>query len=238
MAYLTQDEMAAALDVSQARVSQATKNDQTVAGLPVQKFADYRTNGRVAGYDVPDLQLPSGAMDRIKALRAEKTNDQRAGRARSNPSRAQRPDLSTEGQQLMGWAQAVNNNATPVAANVSAAGAVASLSGAVREHPQIMENLTDLAASLGTGALMAYVTSPDTNWRWAKVLGGLVSGFSFMKLLRHWTSRDHRRVDMIERGQQAEIERQRDQRQLAGRRNRRLPGSGSGRATQNHNGLA
>lgn len=109
------------------------------------------------------------------------------------------------------WAEAAKETAPAVSANASGAYAVASMSEAVKENPEIAETIADTVALLGSGALGVAATEEGEDYRAAKVGGMTVAGFGIYKLIRHMAEQSDRRTDMAEREQRHQIQQENKQ---------------------------
>jgi hypothetical protein len=105
---------------------------------------------------------------------------------------------------------ALADAAPPVSANAGAAYAAGKFADTVKEQPQVMEDVVDGAALLGSAGL-AYSTAEEGD----VVKAGMTAAglFGAFKLIRHACEQGNRQTDMQERQQRAQIQQNR-QRQL------------------------
>jgi hypothetical protein len=109
--------------------------------------------------------------------------------------------------------------APPVSANAGAAYAAGQFADTVREQPQIMGDVADVAALLGSAGL-AYATAKEGQvLKAGATAGGLFAAF---KGLRYICEQGDRKTDMAERQQRHQIQQQREQ-----QRPKSLPEQGS-----------
>jgi hypothetical protein len=105
---------------------------------------------------------------------------------------------------------ALADAAPPVSANAGAAYAAGRFAETVKEQPQVMSDVVDGAALLGSAGL-AYSTAEEGD----VVKAGMTAAglFGAFKLIRHACEQGSRQTDMQERQQRAQIQQKR-QRQL------------------------
>jgi hypothetical protein len=91
------------------------------------------------------------------------------------------------------------------------------MSDAVREHPQIMEHITDALVLLGSGGLMLAATEEGEDLRALKVAGGAGAAFALWRIIRHrqqqQTHQQTQHLTMADREQRARIARTREETQ-------------------------
>jgi len=184
------------------------------AGLPI---GDWRQNGGEY-LNVPD--------DYAEQIGLSPTN------GRSNPSQAvQQTETALAGTpDKPNWPEAARDAAPPVSANAGAAYAAGKFADTVKEQPQVMEDVVDGAALLGSAGL-AYATAEEGE---VVKAGATAAGlFAAFKGIRYLCEQGNRRTDMAERQQRHQIQQQRQlegpntsQRRLNGRRKRDPDDSG------------
>jgi hypothetical protein len=182
-----------------------------MVGVEPTDFCKACRNGETeyAGYPIGDWLVGHGNSVRLNVpdKLVEKQGSTRVGSSkvrRDNPSGL--TVASTDENQVTEMAEAVDNNAAPVSANIGAAYAVGSMSDAVRENPEIMETIADVAVVLGAGGLALAATEDGESHRAAKVGGAAAGSFAIYKLIRHLCEQDDRRTDMAEREQRHNIQ--------------------------------
>lgn len=148
------------------------------------------------------------------------------GDGRSNPSEAmQSAESAAAGSpDSPNWPEAARDAAPPVSANAGAAYTAGRFAETVREQPQVMEDVVDGAALLGSAGL-AYATAEE-----GEVLkaGATAAGlFAAFKGIRYLCEQGDRQTDMAERHQRHQIQKDRQQPKGAGRTQRRLNGDTS-----------
>ena len=175
-----------------ADFSEACRNGETeYAGFPIGDWTVRDEGGGVY------LRVP----DSVVSQPQESSSN--AGNRRSNPDGNA---LGLRTAQTTEMAEAVDNNAAPVSANLGASYAVGSLSEAVRENPEIIETIADVAALLGSGGLGLSATEEGEKYRFAKVGATALGGFGAYKLIRHLCEQNDRQTDMEERQQRHQIQ--------------------------------
>lgn len=173
-------------------VEAVQNGEDDFAGLPI---GSWRQNGGEY-LNVPD--------DYAENLGFAPKND------RPNPTI---PALDMEGvnQNDLGnpnWPKAVKDVAPPVTANAGAAYTAGKFADTVKEQPEVMEDVVDGAALLGSAGL-AYATAEE-----GEVLkaGAMAAGlFAAFKGIRHLCKQGNRQTDMTERQQRHQIQQQRQQ---------------------------
>jgi hypothetical protein len=146
------------------------------------------------------------------------------GDGRSNPSEAmQSAESAAAGSpDSPNWPEAARDAAPPVSANAGAAYTAGRFAETVREQPQVMEDVVDGAALLGSAGL-AYATAEE-----GEVLkaGATAAGlFAAFKGIRYLCEQGDRQTDMAERHQRHQI--QKDRQKGAGSTLHRLNGDSS-----------
>jgi hypothetical protein len=130
------------------------------------------------------------------------------GNGRSNPSEAmQSAESAASGSpDDPNWPEAAREAAPPVSANAGAAYTAGRFAETVREQPQVMEDVVDGAALLGSAGL-AYATAEE-----GEVLkaGATAAGlFAAFKGIRYLCEQGDRQTDMAERHQRYQIQKDR-----------------------------
>ena len=130
------------------------------------------------------------------------------GDGRSNPSEAmQSAESAASGSpDDPNWPEAARDAAPPVSANAGAAYTAGRFAETVREQPQVMEDVVDGAALLGSAGL-AYATAEE-----GEVLkaGATAAGlFAAFKGIRYLCEQGDRQTDMAERHQRHQIQKDR-----------------------------
>ena len=166
-------------------------------GLPI---ASWRQDG--GAY----LNIPEEYADQLGI------GQRQSRQSRPNPNE-QYP--SGNGQQKAitpGWSDAVRDAAPPVSANAGAAYTMGRFADTVARQPQIMDDVADIAALLGSAGL-AYATTKEGN----AVTAGLTAAglFGTFKLIRHACSQKAPQTGMQRqrRQQQRPVQQQRQQQQ-------------------------
>lgn len=104
----------------------------------------------------------------------------------------------------------IADSAPPVSANAGASYAAGKFADTVKEQPQIMGDVADMAALLGSAGL-AYATAEEGQvLKAGATAGGLFAAF---KGLRYLCEQGNRHTDMAERQQRHQIQQQRNQQQ-------------------------
>ena len=209
---LSQSDLASYLGVAQATVSQATSRGHKCRGYPVRAWAVYDGAGRVAGYDVPthvmqrSSETDGSDVDSSAFMATASILDSSTSGSADAPATDQvRPNPS------FSWAEAATAAAgslPAVSANAGASHAIASMSDAVRENPQLMVDVTDALVLLGSGGLMLAATEDGEDYRAAKVLGGAGVAFALWRYIRHWQAQQQTQKKQTRRSPQQETARQ------------------------------
>ena len=184
-------EFARAKGLNQSDFSEACRNGETeYANYPIGEWTVRDAQGGVY------LRVPDSVMENGGAAASSEP--------RSNPVKelAKVRDVQSETT----WPDAVKEAGPAVSANAGGAYAVASMSEAVKENPEIAETIADTIALLGSGALGVAATEEGEDYRAAKVGGMTVAGFGIYKLVRHMAEQSDRRTDMAEREQRHQIQ--------------------------------
>lgn len=184
-----------------------------LVGVEPADFCKACRNGvsEYAGYPVGDWLVGRGSSVRLNVpdqLVEKHSSNRRKGSSSTRRDNPNPVDLNPaiDNSQVTEMAEAVNNNAAPVSANMSAAYAVGSMSDAVRENPEIMETIGDVIVTLGAGGLALAATEDGESYRAAKVTGAAAGGFAVYKLIRHLCQQENRQTDMAEREQRHQIQ--------------------------------
>jgi hypothetical protein len=194
---LKPSEFAQLVGLEPTDVREACKSgEQEYAGYPIGDW--YAGGGSALRLNVPDRLVDAHSSGRGSG----------STQRRDNPSG---DTLPSNGMQVTEMAEAVDNNAAPVSANVSAAYAVGSMSDAVRENPEIMETIADVAVVLGAGGLALAATEDGESYRAAKVGGAAAGSFAAYKLIRHLCEQNDRATDMAEREQRHQIQQEKQE---------------------------
>lgn len=217
--WLTQNELAAAVDRSRSAVAKATKNDHICGGLRVRKYATREKSGKVAGYEIPEPALGNECLERLRRFREEQRRQnpvQNEQPSNGTPDLLEGISTSTNGEQRQDWrgemARALGDNATPVSGLGAGAFAVRGLSEAIRQNPEVFDQLFPvLFAGIG-GGIGYYGGGEGDETSAAMGLIGLFGGYTIYQSLRYM-------IDQA--GKDAE-----QQRQLQGRQTRALPQQG------------
>jgi len=197
------DKLARAAGFDPTDFVQAVQNgEEDFAGLPI---GSWRQNGGEY-LSVPD--------DYAEQLGFTPEN------SRSNPTvpslldNAEQKDLGSPN-----WSKAVKDAAPPVSANAGAAYTAGKFADTVKEQPQVMEDVVDGAALLGSAGL-AYATAEEGE---AVKAGATAAGlFAAFKLIRHACNQGDRQTDMQERQQRHQLQQQ-NQRQMGRPQQREVP---------------
>jgi len=125
------------------------------------------------------------------------------------------------------WAEAVQDAAPPVSANAGAAYTAGKFADTVKEQPQVMEDVVDGAALLGSAGL-AYSTAEEGDV--VKAGATAVGVFAAFKLIRHACQQGDRQTDMQEREQRHQIQQQRESQLSEGQKHQQIT---DGKTTEN-----
>lgn len=184
-----------------------------ILGFEPADFCEACRNGaqEYNGYPIGDWLVRDGknvylnVPDELIDGRADGRSSGTPPQQRGNPSSGLEgmPEATSDTTKM---AEAVDNNAAPVSANVSAAFAADAMSDAVRENPELFETLTDLVALLGGGGLGIAATEEGEDNRVWKVGGTALGSFAAWKILRYVCEQGDRRTDMAEREQRHRIQ--------------------------------
>lgn len=191
-------EFAKAKGLNTADFCEACRNGESeYAGFPVGNWTVRDERGAVY------LRVPDSVMDQAQSPSSS---------SRVNPTE----QLAGRGADQTGttWPEAAKEAGPPVAANLGASHAVASMSDAVKENPEIAETIADVVALLGSGGLGLAATEDGEDYRAAKVGGIAVAGFGIYKFLRHKAEQANRRTDMAEREQRHQMQRENQTRKV------------------------
>lgn len=197
-------------------VNAVQNGEDDFAGIPI---ASWRQNG--GEY----LNVPDDYAERLGFTPANTTQN-----GRSNPETLTLDAAAT--QQKGDWAKAAREAAPPVSANAGAAYTAGKFADTVKEQPQIMEDVVDGAALLGSAGL-AYATADEGEP--VKAAASAAGLFAAFKGIRYLCEQGDRQTDMEEREQRHQIQQEKQrrmegrngsQRRLTGKRNRNTPSSG------------
>ena len=191
-------EFARAKGLNQADFSEACRNGETeYANYPIGEWTVRDAQGGVY------LRVPDSVMESAQSPSSS---------SRSNPT-DQLANLGAAKTET-NWPEAAKEAGPPVAANLGASHAVASMSDAVKENPEIAETIADVVALLGSGGLGLAATEDGEDYRAAKVGGIAVAGFGIYKFLRHKAEQADRRTDMAERKQRHQMQKENQTRRV------------------------
>lgn len=179
------------------------------AGLPI---GDWRQNG--GEY----LNVPDDYAEKIGL---------RPTSGRSNQSEAVQKKAESALSGSPNWPEAVQDAAPPVSANAGAAYTAGKFADTVKEQPQVMEDVVDGAALLGSAGL-AYSTAEEGD---VVKAGATAAGlFAAFKLIRHACQQGDRQTDMQEREQRHQIQQQRQSQLSEGQKRQQIT---DGKTTEN-----
>jgi hypothetical protein len=200
---MSPSDVAALLDLDASALHDACRRGSDCDGYPVADWVQTTSTGRTY------LSVPDALIRHHGGLRG--------GAVRSNPSPSPAPSPAPAQTGIAGAAAAVAPALPAVSSHAAGAHAIASMSDAVREHPQLLEHITDALVLLGSGGLMLAATEEGEDLRALKVAGGSAAAFALWRMIRHrqqqQTQQQTQDLMMADREQRARIARTREEMQ-------------------------
>lgn len=198
------------------------------AGYEPQDFVEAVKSGasEYAGEPIGSWRQEGGEYLSVPDDRAEYLGISGGGSTRSNPEISGEEIARQMGQTQplarKSTGAAIAEAAPPVSANAGAAYTGGKFADAVKEQPQIMEDVADATALLGSAGLAYAIAEEGDVLKAGAVAGGL---FAVWKLIRHQTTQADRQTDMQEREHRHQIQQDRQPRSV--QRGDRIPQNGN-----------